>query len=199
MKIINKFFKFLTKIGLRFTKRMFGIEFVNKFFLISPDMIFNAEILRMFGAKVGYNNVRLTSPITIYNNTKDYSNLEIGDGVVINPNCLIDLTEKVILEKGVSLGPNVSIVTHNYFNSNPFLEKSLEHQCGKGPVVIKEGSGIKVGAKILKGVTIGKNSVVAAGAVVTKDVPDHHIVMGIPAKSTYDILNQKRLDLKNDK
>jgi acetyltransferase-like isoleucine patch superfamily enzyme len=51
-----------------------------------------------------------------------------------------------------------------------------------GSILIKKNAWIGAGATILPGVTIGENSIVAAGAVVTKDVPDNCIVGGIPAK-----------------
>jgi len=59
----------------------------------------------------------------------------------------------------------------------------------KKSVHIKTGAWIGYGAIILQGVTIGRNSVVAAGAVVTKDVPDYTVVGGIPAKTIKIIKN----------
>ncbi|OME94712.1 MULTISPECIES: acyltransferase [Paenibacillus] len=50
------------------------------------------------------------------------------------------------------------------------------------PIVINQGAWIGIAATIMPGVTIGKHSVVSAGAVVTKDVPDYSIVGGVPAK-----------------
>jgi acetyltransferase-like isoleucine patch superfamily enzyme len=50
------------------------------------------------------------------------------------------------------------------------------------PILIKRKAWIGVGATILPGVTVGENAVVAAGAVVSKDVPDNTIVGGVPAK-----------------
>ncbi len=62
------------------------------------------------------------------------------------------------------------------------LEERLARQCGVADVLLKSGCGIKAGAMVLKGVTIGANSVVAAGAVVTHDVDSLSVVAGIPAK-----------------
>lgn len=185
---MNPFFK----LTLRLLKRIFGIEIINKVLVLS-DAGVNAEILKMFGAKIG-RDVGIHSPLHLYNTGLDYSHLKIGDNVLIGKNVYIDLTDNVILKKGVSLGPNVSIMTHNAYNNNKLLEKNLAHQCGKGKVIIGEGSGIKVGSSILKGVTVGKNSVVAAGAIVTKDVPDYRIVMGVPAKITYNTRTRRKAD-----
>ena len=73
-------------------------------------------------------------------------------------------------------------MTHNRFNYNPILEERLARQCGVADVLLRSGCGIKAGAIVTKGVTIGANSVVAAGAVVTGDVDSLTLVAGIPAK-----------------
>ena len=55
------------------------------------------------------------------------------------------------------------------------------------PVRVKQGASIGSGAVILCGITIGQSAVIGAGAVVTKDVPDHAIVAGVPARVIGDI------------
>ena len=62
------------------------------------------------------------------------------------------------------------------------IEPENRHSLVVGHICIKENAWIGAGATILQGVTIGKNTVVAAGAVVSKDVPDNAVVGGIPAK-----------------
>jgi acetyltransferase-like isoleucine patch superfamily enzyme len=148
----------------------------------------NADILRLFGAEVGYDNVRLYGPITIHGvaegarNNQAWKNLIIKDGCAFNGNNFLDLTSTITLEKGVSLGPGVTIMTHNRYNYNQFLEERLSHTCGVKGVLIKEGAGIKAHALIVMGVTVGKNTVVAGGAVVNRDVPDNCFVAGVPAR-----------------
>ena len=71
----------------------------------------------------------------------------------------------------------MNIITENH-PIDPANRKSLD----LAKVVIKQNAWIGAGATLLPGVTIGKNSIVAAGAVVTKDVPDNTIVGGIPAQ-----------------
>ncbi len=148
----------------------------------------NAQILRIFGARVGYDGVRLHAPITIHEGERGYQNLTIEDGCILGGNNFLDLSAQIILEKGVSVGPGVIIMTHNRYNYNAFLEDRLSHTCGKKDVIIKEGAGIKAGAIITMGVTIGINAVVAAGAVVNHDVPDHSLAAGIPAKVIKEII-----------
>ena len=82
----------------------------------------------------------------------------------------------------VLIGPKVNILSEEH-PVNPADRKALMVR----PVVIKNGAWIGAGATILPGVTVGENSIVAAGAVVNKDVPDNTIVGGIPAKVIKDI------------
>ncbi len=147
----------------------------------------NAAILRAFGANVGKTDVAIHSPIIIHNAADGYANLTIGDGCYLNGNNYLDLTGRITLQKGVSLGPGVIIMTHNRYNFNAFLEERLAHTCGVKDVLIKEGAGIKAGVLIVHGITIGKNAVVAGGAVVNRDVPDNCLVAGVPARLQKEI------------
>ncbi len=142
----------------------------------------NVEILQAFGAKIGARNVRVLAPLVLHGAEDGYANLTIGDGCILNGDVYLDLAGKITLEEGVSLGPGTIVMTHNRFNYNPILEERLARQCGVADVLLKSGCGIKAGAMVLKGVTIGANSVVAAGAVVTHDVDSLSVVAGIPAK-----------------
>lgn len=82
----------------------------------------------------------------------------------------------MVIEDNVLIGPEVKITTVNH---DLYDRHNLFHF---GKVTIKENAWIGIGVVICPGVTIGKNAVVAAGAVVTKDVPDNVVVGGIPAK-----------------
>lgn len=148
----------------------------------------NAAILRAFGAAVGKADVSIHSPVVIHHAADGYARLSIGDGCMISGNVYLDLTARITLEKGVSLGPGVIIMTHNRYNHNAFLEERLAHTCGVKDVLIKEGAGIKAGALVVHGITIGKNAVVAGGAVVNRDVPDNCMVAGVPARLQKEII-----------
>jgi acetyltransferase-like isoleucine patch superfamily enzyme len=146
----------------------------------------NAAILRAFGADVG-EGVVIHSPVVLHGAAEGYANLTIRDDCLLNGYNYLDMSSSITLEKGVSLGPGVIIMTHNRYNCNAFLEERLAHTCGKGPVLIKEGAGIKAHALIVHGVTIGKNAVVAGGAVVNRDVADNVFVAGVPARLVKEI------------
>lgn len=147
----------------------------------------NVAILKAFGANVGEKNVNIWSPVVLYNAKEGYDNLTIKDGCHLSGNNFLDLSGRIILEKGVSVGPGVIIMTHNRYNFNAFLEERLAHTCGIKNVLIKEGAGIKAGALIIHGITIGKNAVVGGGAVVNRDVQDNCFVAGVPARLVKEI------------
>jgi acetyltransferase-like isoleucine patch superfamily enzyme len=146
----------------------------------------NLSILRAFGAKVG-KNVIICSPVILHNALKGYKNLTIMEGCFLSGNNFLDLTGRITLEKGVSMGPGVTVMTHNRYNHNPFLEERLADTCGVKDVLIKEGSGIKAHALIVHGITIDKNVVVAGNAVVNRDVQDNSFVAGVPARLVKEI------------
>jgi acetyltransferase-like isoleucine patch superfamily enzyme len=83
----------------------------------------------------------------------------------------------ITIEDNVLIGPKVNLITENH-PTDPTQRKSLILH----PIHIKNNAWIGAGATILPGVTIGENSIVAAGAVVNKDVPANTIVGGVPAK-----------------
>lgn len=141
----------------------------------------NGEVLEYFGAKIGKNNVRIFSPLTIHAAGGSYKNLEIGDGCILVGNNYLDLTAKIVLEPGVGLAAGVTILTHNNFNYNTFQESLMQHAVGVGDVRIKQGTSIKAHVLITMGVTIGANTVVGACGLVNRDLPDNCLAVGIPA------------------
>ncbi|MEM7289925.1 MAG: DapH/DapD/GlmU-related protein [Pseudomonadota bacterium] len=98
----------------------------------------------------------------------------IGDGCKIQNN--VSLYEGVNLEKDVFCGP--SCVFTNVLTPRAFVERKSEF----GPTLVKQGASIGANATIVCGNSIGKFAMIAAGAVVTKDVKDHALMVGIPAK-----------------
>ncbi len=104
--------------------------------------------------------------------------IRVGRNVFINQNCTFYDLGGLDIADNTMIGPNVSIIT-----TGPPLEPSLRRRATIGkPIAIEQGVWIAAGATILGGVTIGENSVVAAGSVVTKDVPPNTLVGGNPAR-----------------
>jgi len=110
-----------------------------------------------------------------------YSNfgrfIKIGKRVFINHSCTFLDMGGVIIEDDVLIGPKVNLITENH----PIDPKERKTLISK-PIIIKRNAWIGAAATILPGVTVGENAVVAAGAVVSKNVPANTVVGGIPAK-----------------
>lgn len=107
---------------------------------------------------------------------------KIGKNVFINFNCTILDLGGVTIEDGVLIAPNVNLLSEGH----P-LSPQNRHDLVPGHIHIKQNAWIGANATVLPGVSVGKNSIVAAGAVVSKDVPDNTIVGGIPAKVLKDL------------
>lgn len=106
------------------------------------------------------------------------SDIRMGRNVFINQNCTFYDLGGLHIGDEVMIGPNVSIITTGH-PVDPSQRRSIT--IGKR-IVIERNVWIAAGATIIGGVTVGENSVVAAGAVVTRDVPPNSLVGGNPAR-----------------
>ena len=104
-------------------------------------------------------------------------NLKLGKNIFINQNCQILDLGGVTIDDDVMVGPRVNLLSETH----PIESESRKALIGK-PIHIKIGAWIGAGSTILPGVTVGEHAIVAAGAVVSKDVPDRTVVVGVPAK-----------------
>lgn len=127
-------------------------------------------------------NVSISSYCQLYSREKGVEGkLVIGDNSNISNNSILDLSGNIIIGEHVAIANNCFIFTHNH----DYTDKSLPAWKGGlhiKPVVIEDGCWIGANTKILPGVTIGERSVVAAGSIVTKDIPANTIYGGNPAK-----------------
>ena len=104
--------------------------------------------------------------------------IRVGHNVFVNQNCTFYDLGGLDIADNVMIGPNVSLLTA----SHP-LEPSQRRDATVGkPIVIERNVWIAAGATIIGGVTVGENSVVAAGSVVTRDVSPNTLVGGNPAR-----------------
>ncbi len=177
--------KALQEIGLSRAVRfgVFTILMVVFRALVFPQL--RAPFLRLLGARIGKNVV--IHPVSFFNLYRlGFPGLSIGHSCFLGTECLIDLAEAVALEDDVTLAERVTILTHRNvgYQTHPlqglFPPESRE-------VIIRSGSFIGANVTVLPGVEIGGRSFVAAGSVVTKDVPPRVLVAGVPARKVRDL------------
>ena len=99
----------------------------------------------------------------------------IGDNVTIKPG--VQIWDGVTLEDNVFIGPNVTF-------TNDLVPRSKQYPEAFAKTLVKKGASLGANSTIIAGNTIGEYALVGAGSVVTKDVPDHHVFYGNPAKHT---------------
>lgn len=137
-------------------------------------------------------NVKIANFVNLYgcsigDNTKIGAFVEIQKNAKVGKNCKISshtfICEAVTIEDNVFIGHNVTFINDRYpraVGKDGRLKTEKDWACI--PVLVKNGASIGSGAIIMCGVTVGRNSIVAAGAVVTKDVRDNVLALGIPAR-----------------
>jgi maltose O-acetyltransferase len=106
--------------------------------------------------------------------------LRIGSNTIVNAHCFLDLNSEVHLGDWVSIGHHVTFITADH-EVGP--AKCRAGAMKPTPIVIGNGSWIGACSTILPGVSIGESSIVAAGSVVSGNVPPHKVVGGSPARA----------------
>lgn len=107
--------------------------------------------------------------------------VRIGDNVKVQNNGL--LYRGLTLESGVFVGPGVIFTNDRLPRAvNPDGTLKRDADWGVGPILVRYGASVGAGAVVLPGITIGRFALVGAGAVVTRDVPPHALVVGNPAR-----------------
>ncbi len=104
------------------------------------------------------------------------NNIVIGENCAINRKCYLDGRGGIYIGDNVSISPEVQLITADHDIDSEYFEYN------ERPIYINDYVWIGTRAIILPGVTIGKGSVIAAGSVVTKDVPPYCVYGGVPAK-----------------
>ena len=134
------------------------------------DPTYVEDLEELFGRKL--DDVRILTPFIC-----DFGNrVKFGKGVFINHSAILSASGGIEFEDGSMAAPGLRIATINH----DMNERHAIYTYGK--VTVKKNAWIGMNVTICPGVTIGEYAVVAAGAVVTKDVPDYAVVGGVPAR-----------------
>jgi acetyltransferase-like isoleucine patch superfamily enzyme len=140
--------------------------------------IFHPSLVNLYGCSVG-------------DESKIGAFVEIQKGAAVGARCKISshtfICEGVSIEDEVFIGHGVMFTNDRYPRAaNPDGSLQTEADWGVEETRVKRGASIGSNATVLCGITIGECAIVGAGAVVTKDVPDHAIVAGVPARVVGD-------------
>lgn len=135
--------------------------------------VLRRNVLRLFGARIGrgthiHSGSHISRP----------SRLALGERCFVNRRCYFDLEGGLAVGNDVTIGHGVTFITTHHTLGPP------GHRAGTQmavPIAVSDGAWIGANVTILPGVTIGPDAVVAAGAVVTRDVPASALVAGVPA------------------
>lgn len=137
--------------------------------------------LRLLGARIGRRTV--LHDVRFFNlYRRGLSGLEIADECFLGDECLLDLAEGIRLERQVTLAERVLLLTHLNvgYHDHPLQAR---FPAMAAPVVVEQGAFLGANVTVLAGVRIGSQSFVAAGSVVTEDVPPRTLVAGVPARA----------------
>ena len=171
---------------------------IGRNFIIGRNVVIRHAHRVMIG-----NNVTIDDNCVIDGRGAGEEGIVIGDDVIINRNCYVQAKNGFIkLSNRVSIGCNSVIVSMDglelgeavltaggcYLSAGSYTYEKKDVPImdqtaySNGPISIGAGTWLGTRVTVLDGVKIGKNSIIGAGAVVTKDVPDHAVAAGIPAK-----------------
>ena len=155
--------------------------FANALCGLLPDFFsggLRVSLYRKAGFRIGHGafimgNLRLTGASPGF-----YDNLVIGPSAMISDDVTINLDDRVSIGKNAGVAPGVTIYTATH-RIGPGSRRL--GAVGSLPVTIEDGAWVRLGALLVPGVTVGRGSIVAAGAVVLRDVPPNTYVEGNPA------------------
>ncbi len=154
--------------------------------MINPQCVF-------FGKNVGVGANTFFGPVTEYMGIAYNPKIIVGEGTWVGKNCSIAAIDKVEIGKNVLFAGHVHITDHSHGYEDISKPMNVQPLTSKGPVIIEDDCWLGFSCEILSGVHIGKHCVIAARAVVTKDVPAYSVVAGNPARviKKYDMESKK--------
>jgi acetyltransferase-like isoleucine patch superfamily enzyme len=177
--------KALREIGLARAARfgLYTVAMVPYRLLLFPQL--RAPWLRLLGARIGPRAV--VHDVRFFNlYRRGLGGLEVGAECFLGDECLLDLAEGIRMEDQVTLAERVLILTHANVGYADHPLQGL-FPASAAPVVLERGCFVGASATILPGLTIGRESFVAAGSVVTRDVAPRTLVAGVPARHVRDL------------
>lgn len=151
-----------------------------------PRMAFGwvrPAVYRAVGVRIG-SKTRIYGKMDIEGAGGILANVSIGAECMLTTPVYLNASGEIRIGDRVTIGHHVVVITDNHNMDNPWKRGGDRYTA---PVVIEDGVWIGARVTILPGVTLGRGCVVAAGALVARDVPPHTLVGGVPAKHIKDL------------
>jgi acetyltransferase-like isoleucine patch superfamily enzyme len=148
------------------------------------------RLLRHYGATIGAGTtlkgaLRFDNVWEDEHSSGDFSHLVIGRNCYVGEGVYFDLADVVVLEDDVVVSAEAAFITHSDVNRSAALARTFPRGCA--PIVVRRGSWLGFRAVLAHGVTVEPESVVAAGAVVTREVTVRGVFAGIPARRVREL------------
>lgn len=157
--------------------KLLGVTFVGEAWIQQIEIPRNHDAIRI-GKGVALD--RGVVLLAIAKNANALPVIEIGRSAYINRATIIDALERVSIGENVAIGPGCYITDHDHgFSLDAVV---LSQALTSSPTVVEDGVWLGAHVIVLKGVTIGRNSVIGAGSVVTRSIPPETLAHGCPAK-----------------
>jgi acetyltransferase-like isoleucine patch superfamily enzyme len=180
MQVLSKLMYYLESFYYSVHLKYWVVNFFCGLFPKFFSGVLRARVYRFAGFNLGKACYIMGNLELLATDKNFYKNLEIHANTLISTHITINLDEKVTICENVTVSPFVRIYTstHDIGSSS---QRCMPGSLNK-PVTIEKGCWIGLGVTILPGVRIGYGSIIAAGAVVTKDIPPNSFAVGVPAK-----------------
>ncbi len=135
-------------------------------------------------------NVTISTNVQIFSREQDYEgSLKVGNGTHINDYAMLDVTGDLIIGEKVAFGQYSIAFTHDHIYTDP-AKPAWQGGVKTGKVEIKNWAWVGAKVVILPNVTVGYRSIIASGAIVSRDCESQTIFAGVPAKAIKKILEQ---------
>ncbi|MFO7177332.1 MAG: acyltransferase [Pseudomonadota bacterium] len=141
------------------------------------------EILMRFGARIDPEALPIGPRLSLHEVQDDFRNLSVGRSAHVGREVFLDLSDEIVVEDSVTIGMRSILLTHlNLGEGYPDKPLARIFRASTAPIVLRRGCSLGAGVIVLKGVSIGEDSVIGAGVVVSRSVPPRTVVNSTQAR-----------------
>tara|TARA_B100001964_G_C14087087_1_gene533079 strand:+ start:198 stop:719 length:522 start_codon:yes stop_codon:yes gene_type:complete len=160
---------------------------IEKFLRLLPLPQLRVFFLRLLGSKIDKGAIVHEVVFQNVYVKGAFSNLVMGENSTIQPGCILDLADQILINDKVTISQGVIIMTHSDPGKKMGKPLAEIYPPKHEKVVIGKGAWIGAGAIIYHGITIGECALVGAGSFANKDIPPYSLYAGVPARMIKEI------------